>query len=123
MLLAKIGLRTDARASTNQRTLLASDEPFADGAAKVAGFSLHAGVAARADERKKLERLSLTSNGNIRYQLKTPYRDGTTGRRSDTGSLSHWISLPAWPHWYQSQESTLPGSMMCLRPTANIVPW
>ena len=23
-------------------------------------------------------RLSLTSNGNIRYQLKTPYRDGTT---------------------------------------------
>jgi len=24
------------------------------------------------------KRLSLTSNGNIRYQLKTPYRDGTT---------------------------------------------
>jgi len=23
-------------------------------------------------------RLSLTSNGNVRYQLKTPYRDGTT---------------------------------------------
>ena len=59
---------------------------------KVAGFSLHAGVAARADERKKRERLcryisrpavsekrlSLTTNGNIRYQLKTPYRDGTT---------------------------------------------
>jgi hypothetical protein len=58
----------------------------------VAGFNLHAGVAARADERKKLERLcryisrpavsekrlSLTPNGNIRYQLKTPYRDGTT---------------------------------------------
>jgi len=58
----------------------------------VAGFSLHAGVAARADERKKLERLcryvsrpavaekrlSLTPNGNVRYQLKTPYRDGTT---------------------------------------------
>ena len=49
-------------------------------------------MAARSDERKKLERLcryisrpvvsekrlSLTSNGNIRYQLKTPYRDGTT---------------------------------------------
>ena len=59
---------------------------------KVAGFSLHAGVAARADERQKLERLcryisrpavsekrlSLTPNGNIRYQLKTPYSDGTT---------------------------------------------
>ena len=58
----------------------------------MAGFSLHAGVAARADERNKLERLcryisrpavsekrlSLTPNGNVRYQLKTPYRDGTT---------------------------------------------
>ena len=52
----------------------------------------HAGVAARADQRQKLERLcryisrpaiaeqrlSLTPNGNVRYQLKTPYRDGTT---------------------------------------------
>jgi len=58
----------------------------------VAGFSLHAGVAARAGERKQLERLcryisrpavsekrlALTANGNVRYQLKTPYRDGTT---------------------------------------------
>jgi len=58
----------------------------------VAGFSLHAGVAARADQRQKLERLcryisrpaiadqrlSLTPNGNIHYQSKTPYRDGTT---------------------------------------------
>jgi hypothetical protein len=49
-------------------------------------------VAARAQERQKLERLcryisrpavsekrlSLTPNGNVRYQLKTPYRDGTT---------------------------------------------
>ncbi len=60
--------------------------------AKEAGFSLHAGVAAQAWERDKLERLcryisrpalsekrlSLTSAGNIRYQLKTPYSDGTT---------------------------------------------
>jgi len=74
------------------QTLPASDEPFDDGVGKVAGFSLHAGVAARADERKKLERLcryisrpavsvkrlSLTRGGNVRYQLKTPYRDGTT---------------------------------------------
>ncbi len=49
-------------------------------------------MAARADQRQKLERLcryisrpaisekrlSLTPNGNVRYQLKTPYRDGTT---------------------------------------------
>ena len=60
--------------------------------AKEAGFSLHAGVAAPASERDKLERLcryisrpavsekrlSLTSAGNIRYQLKTAYSDGTT---------------------------------------------
>ena len=60
--------------------------------AKVAGFSLHAGVAAARYERRKLERLcryitrpasaeprlSLPPSGNVRYELKTPYRDGTT---------------------------------------------
>ena len=91
------------------QTLPACDESFDDGVGKVAGFSLHAGMAARADQRQKLERLcrydvqgctsvaggrkpgatisrpaisekrlSLTPNGNVRYQLKTPYRDGTT---------------------------------------------
>ncbi len=76
------------------QTLPACDakEQFGDTVGKVAGFSLHAGVAARADERKKLERLcryisrpavsakrlSLTPNGDICYQLKTPYKDGTT---------------------------------------------
>jgi hypothetical protein len=76
-----------------------------------AGFSVHAGVAAQADQREKVragtareaalgyklerpggdplcryisrpavaeKRLSLTANGQVRYQLKTPYRDGTT---------------------------------------------
>ena len=33
------------------------DDPFVDDVGKVAGFSLHAGVAAKVDERKKLERL------------------------------------------------------------------
>jgi hypothetical protein len=56
------------------------------------GFSLHAGVAAEANERRTLERLCryvsrpavaierlpLTAQGHIRYALKTPYRDGTT---------------------------------------------
>ena len=59
---------------------------------KVGGFSLHAAVATQAHERSKLERLcryvarpalseqrlSLTRSGNVRYELKTPYRDGTT---------------------------------------------
>jgi len=66
------------------QTLPACDEPFDDGIGKVAAFSLHAGVAAKADERQKLERrcryisrpavsekrLSLTPNGNIRYDVK-----------------------------------------------------
>jgi hypothetical protein len=76
------------------QTLPACDpeDQVGDTVGKVAGFSLHAGVAARTNERQKLERLcryishpavsekrlSLTSNGNVRYQLKTPYRDGTT---------------------------------------------
>jgi hypothetical protein len=74
------------------QTLSADDPPFGEEAGKVSGFSLHAGVAARADQRDKLERLaryisrpavsekrlSLTNNGLVRYQLKTPYRDGTT---------------------------------------------
>ncbi|MBW9264945.1 MAG: transposase [Candidatus Thiodiazotropha sp. (ex. Lucinisca nassula)] len=67
------------------------DDRFAQ-VAKESGFSLHAGVAAQAWERQKLERLcryisrpavsekrlTLTPSGNIRYQLKTPYSDGTT---------------------------------------------
>jgi len=71
------------------QTLSPSDEP---GTEQVAGFSLHAGVAARANEREKLERLcryitrpavsekrlSLTEAGQVKYELKTPYRDGTT---------------------------------------------
>ena len=59
---------------------------------EASGFSLHAGVATRAHEREKLERLcryiarpavsterlSLTRNGRLRYELKTPWRNGTT---------------------------------------------
>jgi len=60
--------------------------------ATAAGFSLHAGVAARANERDKIERLcryiarpalassrlSLTREELVRYAFKTPWRDGTT---------------------------------------------
>jgi hypothetical protein len=74
--------------------LLACDveDKFGDNVGKVAGFSLRAGVTAKARERAKLEKLwryisrpavsekwlSLTRNGNIRCQFKTPYRDDTT---------------------------------------------
>ena len=53
---------------------------------------MHAGVATKANERAKLERLcryitrpavsskrlSITRNGRVRYELKTPWRNGTT---------------------------------------------
>ena len=71
---------------------LPGEGSFGEDAGQAAGFSLQTGVAAKAHERKKLERLcryisrpavsekllSLTSNSNVRYQLKSPYRDGTT---------------------------------------------
>ncbi len=112
---------------------------------KVAGFSLHAGVAAKAQQRDKLERLcryitrppvseqrlSLTAHGKVRYELKTPYRDGTTdvifepldfiARLAaldcrDAGGRATQEQLPRCP----SQESTLPASMVCSPPTARI---
>jgi hypothetical protein len=75
------------------QTIPAWEDDYSNGqVGKVAGFSLHAGVATEAQQRKKLERLcryisrpavsekrlALTSNGMVRYHLKTPYRDGTT---------------------------------------------
>jgi hypothetical protein len=88
---------------TLQTLPVCEPDDYADTAGKISGFSLHAGVAARSDERKKLERLcryvsrpavsekrlSLTSNGNIRYQLKAPYRDGTTHVIFEPIDLSH----------------------------------
>lgn len=70
----------DVKADTNSRV------------ANHAGFSLHAGVMAEAHQRDKLERLcryisrpvvsekrlALIANGQIHYELKTPYRNGTT---------------------------------------------
>jgi hypothetical protein len=69
-----------------------ADNPFSNSVGKTAGFSLHAGVATKANERAKLERLcryitrpavstkrlSLTRNGQVRYELKTPWHNGTT---------------------------------------------
>ena len=95
---------------------------------KVGGFSLHAGVAVNTRERKKLERicrtisrpalsearLELTDQGMVSYvgaALKTAYRDGTTGRQSDTLCSSLWISWPNWQHWCPSLEQILRGRL------------
>jgi hypothetical protein len=74
------------------QTLPGDDGSLEGDAGKVGGFSLHAGVAAEAHESHKLEklcryitrpaisekRLSISSQGRVRYELKTPWRNGTT---------------------------------------------
>jgi len=92
-----VGPRAGQKLFTLQ-TLTASAMPEAEqqgdhrGAAQAGGFSLHAGVDIEPGQREKLERLcryvsrppvavdrmALTSSGQVRYTLKTPYRDGTT---------------------------------------------
>ena len=73
------------------QTLPAKDSENYGQLAKIAGFSLHAGFFANTQQKDKLERLcryiarpaisenrlSLTTTGNVRYELKTPYRNGT----------------------------------------------
>ena len=74
------------------QTLPAEPEAPRRDVVEASGFSLHAGIAAEASQRDKVERLaryvsrppiatgrlSLTEGGYVRYALKTPYRDGTT---------------------------------------------
>ena len=86
-----IGPQAGRKVMTLQ-TLPAAEADQAGAAGNVGGFSLHAGVAVRANQRNKRERLcryisrpalseqrlSLTAAGKVRYQLKTPYNNGTT---------------------------------------------
>ena len=86
-----VGADTGKKVFTLQ-TMQAKDPDHLGQLAKIAGFSLHAGVFADADQPEKLERLcryiarpaisekrlSLTTTGNVRYELKTPYSNGTT---------------------------------------------
>ena len=74
------------------QTLPADADAVHGDAGQVGGFSLHAGVTAEAHERDKLERLcryitrpaiaerrlSISPHGRVRYELKTPWRNGTT---------------------------------------------
>ena len=68
------------------------DESSGQSLAKASGFSLHAGVSAKANQGGKVERLcryiarpaismhrlDRLSDGRICYELKTPYKNGTT---------------------------------------------
>jgi hypothetical protein len=88
-----VGPNEGRKAFTLQTVAAALGAPAGDDRlAKHSGFSLHAGVAAAAHQRDKVERLcryiarpaiattrlALTAQGLVRYTLKTPYRDGTT---------------------------------------------
>ena len=87
-----VGSQQGRKVFTLQPLPAESDNLSSGSVAETAGFSLHAGVATKAHERDKLERLcryitrpaismkrlSLTRNGQVRYELKTPWRNGTT---------------------------------------------
>ncbi len=87
-----VGPRQGSKVLTLQTVPEQPQEPPNGLVAQAAGFSLHAGVSARAEQRWKRERLcryitrpaiseqrlSITRGGDIRYELKNPYRDGTT---------------------------------------------
>jgi hypothetical protein len=88
-----VGPHRGRKVFTLQTLPICNKEDWATGGpGNVAGFSLHAGVAVKASQRDKLERLCryicrppvsekrlfLTERGEIGYTLKTPYRDGTT---------------------------------------------
>jgi len=90
-----VGPRAGQKLFTLQ-TVPAREEPEQQGehhgAANAGGFSLHAGLDIQPHQREKLERLrryvsrppiaverlALSSSGQVRYTLKAPYRDGIT---------------------------------------------
>ncbi len=86
-----VGPRAGQKVFSLQSVPARVDEPR-KGVAQYAGFSLHAGIGVEAEQREKLERLTryvsrppvalerldLTAQGQVRYRMKTPYRDGTT---------------------------------------------
>jgi len=90
--LAALGPHQGRKVMTLQTIPDCGDDSFTTRVGHVAGFSLHAGVATQANERAKLERLcryitrpavstkrlSMTRNGRVRYELKTPWRNGST---------------------------------------------
>ena len=81
-----MGPRAGQKVLSLQTVPAREDEPR-NGVAQYAGFSLHAGIGVEAEQRGKLERLTryvsrppvaierldLTTQGQVRYRLKTPY--------------------------------------------------
>ena len=89
-------------------TVSRSSHGGGDRLAKAGGFSLHTGVAAERGQQKKLERLaryvtrparseqrlSLTSQRLVRYELKTPSRDCNTHMFFEPVDFMGYVHLP-----------------------------
>jgi len=87
-----VGPRAGQKVFTLQTVAAQGEGEGRSGAAQAGGFSLHAGVSIKPGQRAKLERLcryvsraplaqdrlALSASGQVRYTLKTPWRDGTT---------------------------------------------
>ena len=107
-------IATGAQAGRKVVTQTLPDDagPLEGDAGKVGGFSLHAGVAAEAHESQKLERLcryiarpaiserrlSISPQGRVRYQLKTPWRNGTTHVEWDPVDFIAKLAALVLPH-------------------------
>ncbi len=92
---------------------MAHKTKFHNSDTEVGGFSLHAGVAAEAHESHKLEklcryitrpaisekRLSIALQGRVRYQLKTPWRNGTTHVEWDPVDFIAKLAALVPPEW------------------------
>lgn len=85
-------LSSTGRKVVTLQTLSGDAGPLEGEAGKIGGFSLHAGLAAEAQESHELEklcryitrpairekRLPISPQGRVPYELKTPWRNGTT---------------------------------------------
>ena len=121
-----VGPRAGQKVFSLQTVPARGDEPR-KGVAQYAGFSLHAGIGVEADQREKLERLTryvsrppvaierldLTAQGQVRYRVKTPYRDGTT--RIVLEPLDFIARLAAWadPRFVDAQLRAMMPNEVC----------
>jgi len=67
-----VGAQAGRKVFTLQTLPACEPDDYTDSVGQVSGFSLHAGVSAKADERKKLERLS--DGGPVDTSAARPFR-------------------------------------------------
>jgi len=116
-----VGPQQGRKVMTLQTLADCGDDPSTTRVGNVAGFSLHAGIATKASERARLERLcryitrpavstkrlSMTRNGRVRYELKTPWRNGTTHVIFEP--LDFMFRTNGMPRAQEAQERPFPG--------------